>query len=109
MDPNHTFTFSHYHMNGIKFSNIFLYFVSISKLKLSKTLKKYFRNTSALCKIPLNTPRNAPNYMCDLVQNLVTNIVLTSSVEYGVPFGAHKIMVPSTEDENITLPSFLWA
>jgi len=36
--------------------------VWISKLKLSKTSKKYSGNTSAICKIPLNTP----NYMCDL-------------------------------------------
>jgi len=32
----------------------------------TKTLKKYFGNTTALYEIPLNTLRNTSNYMCDL-------------------------------------------
>jgi len=69
LDPNHTFIIgyiSHYHVSSIMFYEIFLNFVWTSKLKLSKASKKYSRNTFASYKIPLNTPRNTPNYMCDL-------------------------------------------
>jgi len=69
MDPNYTFTFDYilyYHMNNVMLSKIFLNFMWTSKLKLSRTLKKSFGNTSTLFEIVLNTPRNAPNYVCDL-------------------------------------------
>jgi len=69
MDPNHTFIFdyiSHHHMNSIMLSNIFLGFMWTSKLKLSRRSKKYSKNTTKLYEISLNTPRNTPNYMCDL-------------------------------------------
>ena len=45
--------------------------------------------------------KNTPVCVIDIMH------VCTSNVEYGVPFGAHSVMVPSTDAENITLPSFL--
>ena len=39
--------------------------------------------------------------------NFVDMRIRTSNVKYGIPFGAHNVMVPSTDAENITLPSLL--
>jgi len=67
MNPNHTFIFdyiSYYHMNSIMLSKIFLNFLRTSKLKLSRTLKKYSKNTSTLYKIFLNAPRNTLKVKC---------------------------------------------